>query len=66
MKFSSLNISYARPLEGLASSFKRRGPVTVLGLGGVLTIIWIVLIAWAPLQLLTSAISFAVSELHSI
>jgi hypothetical protein len=66
MKFGSLNISYARRLDGLATSFKRHGSFAVLGLGGVLTIIWIVLIAWAPLQLLTSAISFAVSEMHSI
>ena len=66
MKFGSLNISFARPLEGLASSFKRHAPFAVLGLGGVLTIIWIVLIAWVPLQLLTSAISFVVSEMHPI
>jgi hypothetical protein len=66
MKFGSQSISYARPLEGLASSFKRHGPFAVLGLGGVLTIVWIVLIAWGPLQLLTSAISFAVSEILSI
>jgi hypothetical protein len=66
MKLDGLSNSYARPLEGLASSFKRHGPFAVLGLGGVLTLIWIVLVAWVPLQLLTSAISFAVSEMLSI
>lgn len=66
MKLDNLSASYARPLEGIASSLKRHGPFAVLGLGGVLTLIWIVLIAWVPLQLLTSAISFAVSEMLSI
>jgi hypothetical protein len=66
MKFGSLNISYAKALGGFASSFKKHGAFAVLGMGGVLTILWIVLIAWAPLQLLTTAISFAVSEILSI
>jgi hypothetical protein len=66
MKLDVLSISDARPLEGLASSFKRHGPFAVLGLGGVLTLIWIVLIAWVPLRLLSSAILFAVSEMVSI
>ncbi len=66
MKLDSVSASYARPFDGLASSLKRHGPFAVLGLGGVLTLIWIVLIAWVPVQLLTTAISFAVSEMLSI
>ncbi len=66
MKFGSPSISYVWPVEGLASTLKRHAPFAVLGLGGVLTVMWIVLIAWAPLQLLTSAITFAVYEMHFI
>jgi hypothetical protein len=66
VKFGRSTISYVRSLDGLASSFKQHGSVVVLSLGGVLTIVWIVLIAWVPLQLLTSAISFAVIEMLSI
>jgi hypothetical protein len=50
----------------VVSSFKEIWPYAILGLGGVLTIAWIVLLSWIPVRLLTSALSFVFSGMTSI
>ena len=47
----------------LGSSFRKQGPLVALGLGGLFTILWIVLISWIPMQLIVWAISLAVTDL---
>jgi hypothetical protein len=61
-----LNIGCGGALENFLCSFRKRGPAVVLGLGGALTIVWIVLITWIPFQMLVSMISLAVINLLSI
>src|SRR5262249_25054802 len=50
----------------VVTSFREFSPYAILGLGGVLTIAWIVLLSWIPVRLMTSAISIAIGELNSI
>ena len=45
------------------SSFRKQGPLVALGLGGLFTILWIVLISWIPMQFIMWAISHAVTDL---
>jgi hypothetical protein len=63
MKFRVLSLPHAARLQNLVSSFRKQGPFAILGLGGALTVLWIVLITWIPLRLITSAISRAVADL---
>ena len=63
MKLRVLSLTYASALEILVSFFRKQGPIAVLGLGGILTVLWIILMTWIPLWLMASAISFAVSNL---
>ena len=62
MKARVLSITYASALEILVSSFRKQVPIAILGLGGILTVLWIVLVIWIPLWLIASAISFVVSN----
>ena len=50
----------------VVASFRELCPYAILGLGGVLTIAWIVLLSWFPLRLITSAISFVIGGMNSI
>ncbi len=43
--------------SGFLSSCKKQSPFAVLGLGGALTVLWIVLLAWVPVQLIYSMIA---------
>ena len=53
---------YASTLENLRASFAELWPYAILGLGGVLTVLWIGLIIWIPLRLITSVISIAIGD----
>jgi hypothetical protein len=44
------------------TAFKKHSPFAVLGLGGALTILWIVLLAWVPAQLILSMIAVVLRE----
>jgi hypothetical protein len=46
----------------IVASFRDLWPYAILGLGGLLTIAWIVLLSWIPLRLITSAISMMIVE----
>lgn len=50
----------------VVSSFKELWPYAILGLGGVLTVAWIVLLSWIPVRLLTSAFSYVFGGITSI
>jgi len=50
----------------LVTSFKDVWPYAILGLGGLLTIAWIVLLSWIPVRLITSAISIFIGGMNSI
>ena len=50
----------------IVSSFKEIWPYAILGLGGVLTVAWIVLLSWIPVRLLTSAFSYVFGSMTSI
>lgn len=52
--------------SGFLLSFRKQSPFAVLGLGGALTILWIVFLAWAPVQLIVSMIAVLVREIHFI
>ncbi len=49
-------------MSGFLTSCKKQSPFAVLGLGGALTILWIVLLAWVPAQLFFSVITMALRE----
>lgn len=53
-------------VRGFLTSFRKQSPFAILGLGGALTILWIVLLAWVPVQLIFSMIAVAVREIHFI
>ena len=61
MKRHASSISYADAPEGIATHFKARWPLAILGLGGVLTVLWLALIVWIPLRLIASAILIAIN-----
>lgn len=61
MKRHVLSTGYATTLEGVVTTFRKQGPFAILGLGGVLTIFWIVLLTSVPLRLIMSAISILIS-----
>jgi hypothetical protein len=56
-----------RPIiGGFFTSFIKQSPFAILGLGGALTILWIVLLAWAPAHLIISMIAGALREMSFI
>ena len=55
-----------RIMSGFFTSFIKQGPFAVLGLGGALTILWIVFLAWAPAHLIFSVIAEALRGISSI
>jgi hypothetical protein len=59
-------ISYTGALESIATHFRAQWPVAILSLGGVLTLLWVALIAWIPLRLIASAISMAINGMLTI
>ena len=50
----------------VVSSFKELWPYAILGLGGVLTVAWIVLLSWIPARLLAFAFSIVFAGMTSI
>ena len=48
------------------TTFRKQSPFAILGLGGALTVLWIVLLAWVPAQLIFSMIAVAIREIHFI
>ena len=45
------------------TSIKDLWPYAILGLGGVLTIAWVVFLTWIPLRLIASFISLVIGEM---
>ena len=62
MKIRILSAAYVTTLQNLLTSFRELWPYAILGLGGILTVLWAGLIIWIPLRLITSVISIAVSD----
>ena len=62
MNFRVLSNSHAY----VVASFKELWPYAILGLGGLLTIAWIVLLSWIPVRLIASAISVVIGGTNSI
>jgi hypothetical protein len=52
--------------SGFLTSFRKQGSFVALGLGGALTILWIVVLAWVPVQLIFSVIEVVVREIRII
>lgn len=59
MNFQVLTNSPART----RTSIKDLWPYAILGLGGVLTIAWVVFLTWIPLRLIASFISLVIGEM---
>jgi len=45
------------------TSIKDLWPYAILGLGGVLTIAWVVFLTWIPLRLIASIISLVIGQM---
>ena len=66
MKLHVLSLTYATTFEHLFSALRKQIPFAIVGLGGILTLVWIALVAWIPLRLITSVISIVITEMPSI
>ena len=62
MNFRVLSESHAC----MVATVRELWPYAIIGLGGLLTIAWIILLTWFPLRLITSAISFVIGGMNSL